>query len=90
MRDNFEDGDVNTLFDTQSTASEDAVEETSRQLDERGIHRPIKDGLENDGKDTLSDDDDPEPSGTKIIDADAETSEEEAELPGTRRPKRGE
>ena len=40
----------------QERVTRDTVEETSTQLDEKGVHRPIKDGLEQDGLEHLSED----------------------------------
>ena len=67
----------------------DTVEETYTQLDEKGVHRPIKDGLEQNGLEHLSED---EKDEEKLIETgilDDDTSEEERESPGVRRPKRG-
>ena len=35
------------------------IDEVSERLDERGVHRPIKEGLEDDGADDLTDDERP-------------------------------
>ena len=65
----------------------DIVTEASKNIDDIGVNLPIKDGLKHDGKDTLSDD---EPDQVPRADDNDNTSEEERELPGQRRPKRGE
>ena len=67
----------------------DTVEETSTQLDEKGVHRPIKDGLEQDGLEHLSEDEKDEAKTIENGIQDDDTSEEERELPGVRRSKRG-
>ena len=68
-------------------------DQLTRELDEKGAFGPIKDGLTHLTKETLSDEEDQQeeaagPPTTEDLVVD--TSEEERELPGTRRPKRGE
>ena len=56
-------------------------------IDQDGALRPIKDGLLHDGADLNEDDEGIEKATEK--DADAETSEEERELTGQKRPRKG-
>ena len=63
------------------------VEYQSNMLDEKGIRRPIKDGLEEEGKETLVEED--ERNTAEEEDLDDITTDEERELPGQRRPPRG-
>ena len=74
----------------QERITRDTVEETSTQPDERGVHRPIKDGLVQDGREHLSEDENGEAKTDGNGEQDIDTSEEEREMPGVRRPKRGE
>ena len=74
----------------QERITRDTVEETSTQLDEQGVHRPIKDGLVQDGREHLSEDENGEAKTDGNDEQDNDTSEEEREMPGVRRPKRGE
>ena len=74
----------------QERITRDTVEETSTQLDEQGVHRPIKDGLVQDGREHLSEDENGEAKTDGNGEQDIDTSEEEREMPGVRRPKRGE
>ena len=66
------------------------VQRVSEALNERGIHRPIKDGLEDDGKEHLEPDDEKEqPEESKNDEDEDATSAEEREMPGVFRPARG-
>ena len=71
--------------------SKEKVAEVSAQLDEFGVHRPIKEGLEDEGKGTLSDEDGFDGDITVKVPEliDDETTDEERELPGVFRPERG-
>ena len=72
----------------EENQSRQEIDWVSTNLDEKGIHRPIKDGLGDDGRGTLSEEEadlQAEPAAME----DEETSEEERELPGVRRPRRG-
>ena len=89
------DGDFHSkaagdLFVQECQTTEQEIENISNRLDEKGVHLPIKDGLEYDGEDNLSDDGDIANGPLKTIDENAETTDEERELPGVKRPKRGE
>ena len=66
-------GDLDSLHEHQRDP-EEAIH-ASEWADEKGVHRPIKDGLENDGVGELSDDDSELPDLTG--DTESETSEEE-------------
>ena len=60
-------------------------------MNEKGVNRPIREGLDMDVRAHLSDDEldeGPSASGSKLRDDEA-TSEEEPELPGVTRPKKG-
>ena len=75
------------LFQDDELRKEQDVQHCSEALDEKGIHRPIKDGLEDDGLDqVLAEDEDHRLQGQ---DAGEETSEDERDIPGTKRPPRG-
>ena len=67
------------------------VEKASREVDRKGADRPIREGIDCDPKEDLSEDETHDPAGRPPRDAEdiATTSEEERELPGTYRPKRG-
>ena len=80
-------GDID--FPHKRRQDEVEIDHASEWANEMGVHRPIKDGLENDGSVTLSDDEDSGPPNL-VGDSEDDTSEEERELPGTRRPRRGE
>ena len=63
------------------------VQVCSEAIDERGIHRPIKDGLEDDGiENVLAEDEDHRLPGQNTCE---DTSDEEPEMPGIVRPPRG-
>ena len=81
--------DVHTL-DIDENGEDQCPHEVDRHselINEKGIHRPLKDGLEDDGKAKRIEEDEHEDMRTG--EDDAETSEEERELPGMRRPPRG-
>ena len=65
----------------------DEVAFHSDMLNEKGVNRAIKDGLEDDGKETLVEDEEIEK--LEEDDLDDVTSDEERELPGQKRPPRG-
>ena len=73
--------------------SADEVEKASRLMDSKGIDLPIMEGIDM-GSDTPklvgdSDSEEDEPGARARGSKDDETSDEESELPGTTRPKRG-
>jgi hypothetical protein len=71
---------------------QDEVDKASEEADRKGVGRPIREGIEGDVQEALSEDETHDPTERLPKDAEdiASTSEEERELPGTRRPKRGE
>jgi hypothetical protein len=77
---------VGDLGQSVSNVSEEEVSRISELIEQDGALRPIKDGLLNDGADLINDDD---VGIEKITEKDAETSEEERELPGQKRPRKG-
>ena len=88
-------GDANTSrlndLDFDIDPKNDISDEISRNIDEEGVHLPIKDGRE-----TLSEDEQEVYSDGRAQKhhvqqnhVDDATSEDECELPGQRRPKRG-
>ena len=86
----FEDIPVAHLYRPTELHSADEVDRASKLMDSKGIDLPIMEGIDmGDGPPRLvgdSDSEDEEPgAGTQNDD----TSDEEAELPGTTRPKRG-
>ena len=71
----------------QTDMSREEIGVCLEELDERGAHRPIKDGLEDDGVEHVTTAEDKD--GKTHPDDEGDTSEEEREMPGTRRPRRG-
>ena len=71
---------------------QDVVDKASEEADRKGVGRPIREGIEGDVQEALSEDETHDPTEQLPKDAEdiASTSEEERELPVTRRPKRGE
>ena len=92
---NFEDVTDSRLEDLpfkHELRSKHEIQVVSEAIDERGVHRAIKDGLEDDGVANLSDEEGQAPSRSQAADAeeaDHPTTDEERELPGQRRPPKG-
>lgn len=70
--------------------AQDEIEKASRALDEKGIDRPLREGLDDSVPKLVPEDDDDDSGDATDLDPPEETTDEETELPGTIRPKRGE
>ena len=89
MSPDLQDARIQDLCFKNDRRSSEDTEEESKRIDEVGVHLPIKDGLNDDGRDTLSEEEDgDDQSRIPGEDPDAIT-DEERELPGRLRPPRG-
>ena len=69
------------------------IEQASRDMDDKGVNRPLREGIDIDPEmprlcDEESEDEDPKATA-KQVEAGDITSDDEVELPGIQRPKRG-
>ena len=87
-----EDVCISDLQFGPTLVTQEVVEEATERANEKGVGRPIKDGLEDDKGLSDSEVDEPMDPSTKEDrhDGGDVTTDEEPELPGTRRPKYGE
>ena len=72
--------------------SQDEIRRASEEMDQKGIHRPIREGIDidEDGMPRLLEcDSEDEDTGKGVGDLEGETTDEEAELGGMTRPKKG-
>ena len=90
------DSKADVLNDRVQLRSEPEIDRVFKDLDEQGIHILIKDGLKDDCKLWLTEDDSDNPEEDKLrqggglaSEEDA-TSDEQPKLPGQRHPQRGE
>ena len=69
--------------------AQDEIEKASRALDEKGIDRPLREGLDDSMPKSSAEDSEDESDDATDLDPLDDTTDEETELPGTTRPKRG-